>query len=206
MPALPSEYACPVCPQGKGNWVQIFASAGELSCSKGLHRWNDTQSFLDLNPQMVFKVTVPKALPQENHTPFNLKIPISLKTALDAKYGDKAGPTMLGILWQMLEGEAMIVPETDIQRLAERLGKRPANSSELIGLVYSKVCEADDAKDERDTALKDLKAYEGMYPGRVVVDLGENYSEAREKAKEAQMPVQMWVAKRFTDAMKDNWF
>jgi hypothetical protein len=205
MPALASEYACPACPQGNGNWVQIFASAGELSCAKG-HRWNDTASFLDLNPKMVFKVSVPKNLPQENHTPFNLKVPISLKTALDAKYGDKAGPTMLGILWQMIEGDAMVIPESDVQRLAERLGKRPDNSSELIGLVYAKTCEADDAKAERDTAVQDLKAYEGMSIGRVVINLGDQYEAARQKAKDDSMPVKVWVEKRFSDAMENNWF
>lgn len=206
MPALPSEYACPACPQGKGNWVQIFASAGELSCAKGLHKWNDTQAFLDANPQMVFKVTVPKALPQENHTPFNLKIPISLKTALDAKFGDKAGPTMLGILWQMLEGEAMIVPETDIQRLAERLGKRPANSSELIGLVYALSCQTEEAQQERDIAVKDVKAYEGMSPGRVVIDLGDQFTEAQVKAKDSSLPVKVWAEQALRNGLENNWF
>lgn len=205
MPALASEYACPACPQGKGNWVQIFASAGELSCAKG-HKWNDTASFLDMNPQMIFKVIVPKALPQENHTPFNLKIPISLKTALDAKYGDKAAATMLAILWQMIEGEAMMIPETDVQRLAERLGKRPVNSSDLIGLVYALSCQAEEAIQERDIAVKDVKAYEGMSPGRVVIDLGEHFAEAQVKAKDASLPVKVWAEQAIRGGLESNWF
>jgi len=113
---------------------------------------------------------------------------------------------MLGILWQMIEGDSMVIPESDVQRLAERLGKRPDNSSELVGLVYSSVCTADDAKAERDVAVKDLKAYEGMSVGRVVVDLEDVYLTAQEKAKDAELPLKVWVQRTIVNGLRDNWF
>lgn len=208
MPALASEYQCPSC----NTPSQIFASAGELSCSKG-HRWNDTQAFLDLNPQMKFKVKVNGNLPQENRTPLRVSIPIGLEDALRAKFtvGDvyekeRLESTVTAVLWGLTEGDSMILSAAQVAQLQEHLGKRPENSGELIGLVYSKVCEANDAKSERDTAVKDVQAYEGMSPGRVVIDLSDVINQVREKASDAQLPPKLWAERTLVNGIKDNWF
>jgi hypothetical protein len=203
---MKSEFSCPTCKRSTGALNQILANAGELVCSKDpSHKWNDTMEFLNLSPSVDFKVTMAVS-PQENRTPFTIPVPINLKKELEKKYGDKLYATVVAILNQMNEGTAMLIPNTDVERLVERLGSKFNNSSELVGLVYSKVCEADDAKAERDTVLKDLKAYEDRYPGRVVVDLGPQANAAQAKAVDANMPVKLWVEQQLQTAIESNWF
>jgi len=203
MPVLKTEFQCPECVKATGQSVQIVASAGELSCPNG-HKWNDTMSFMNLSPKMVFKVIMP-ILPQQNHVPLTITVPAQLKEHLNATYGEKLGPTVVGVLSQ-LSNNSLVISDGDLERLQERLGKRPVNSGELVGLVYSKVCEADDAKAERDLAVADLKAYEGLAPGRVVIDLGDQFVTAQMKAKDAEMPLKYWCEKVFVGALRDAWF
>jgi hypothetical protein len=203
---LKTEFSCPVCKKTTGESNQVLATAGELCCSKNSsHRWNDTMTFLNLGPVAEFKV-MPLVAEQTDRTPFTIPVPINLKKQLEDKYGAKLYATVVAILNQMNEGTAMIVPNTDVERLVERLGAKFNNSSELVGVVYSKVCEADDARAERDNAVKDLKAYEGLSPGRVVVDLGPQMSAAQAKAVDAQMPLKMWVETQLRNAISENWF
>jgi hypothetical protein len=207
MPVIKSEFSCPICKRASGALHQIIANAGELQCSgNSNHRWNDTQAFYNEGPTMDFKPEMPKNLPQENHTPLTITVPIRLKETLEQMYGQKLSATCAAILSQMSEGRAMVIPDTDVERLKERLGKRPDNSGELVGLIYSLVCQTDDAKSERDTAVKDLKAYEGLAPGRIVVDLGDQYVTAQAKAKDAELPLKLWVERAVTGGLRDGWF
>lgn len=211
MPLIKSEYACPICEAQTGQHHQICANAGELVCSfNGQHKWNDAPSFMAMNPKMVFKVPPPQFAPQKNLTPVQLSIPIEIKNALDAKFGDKLSATLSGILQQMVEGEVMVIPELDLERISsgEGLGKRPQNSSELFGMIYSLRMEVMDAKNTAEAAAKDLQAYRGISPGRVVVDLGDLYAEAQSRAANAEppLPVDMYVAKCIKEGLRDNWF
>lgn len=207
MPIIKTEFGCPDCKQSTGQSVQIIANGGSLTCGRG-HSWGDTQAFLSRNPLAEFKPEMPKNLPQEGHTPLTISVPIRLKGTLETMYGDKLSATASALLSQMAEGKAMIVPDTDLERLREGhiLGKKPENSSELVGLVYAKACEANDAKLEKDNAVADLKAYEGMSVGRVVIDLGDQLNAARERARDDNMPLKLWVETRFNTALKDGWF
>lgn len=206
MPLVKSEYACPLCAM-EGKTSQIVANMGELLCSvNGTHKWNDAAAFSALNPQMKFKVEMPKSLPQQNYEPFNLSVPLGLKGALETKYGDKAAATAASILMQMIEGNIMIVGQTDLERLTTHLGKTPDNSGELVGMVYAKAQEAEEAKQIAEAAGKDLKAYEGLSVGRVVVDLGDQYQNALDKARGEDLPLKIWVERALKNGLENSWF
>ena len=104
------------------------------------------------------------------------------------------------------DGDVMIVGQTDMGRLFDRLGQKFTNSSELVGVVYAKMCEVDEAKAEATAATEDLKAYESRSPGRVVVDLGDQFATAQAKAKDAETPLKLWLDERLRAALVDNWF
>jgi hypothetical protein len=199
-----TEFSCPTCKRTTGTAVQVVANMGKLSCPKG-HTWADTADFYSENPIMEFKVEIPKNLPQQNYAPLTISVPLPLKQHLEATYGEKLSATVAAVLSQ-LSVNSMVISDGDLQRLAERLGARPKNSSELVGLIYSKTCETDDAKQERDIAVKDLKAYEGMSPGRIVIDLSDQLVTAQTKAQDAALPVKVWCERVFTGALRDNWF
>jgi hypothetical protein len=208
MPLIKSEYGCPICKRA-GVKSQIFANLGELLCEKdGTHKWSDTQSFYAEQPTMDFALSKPQALPQQNYVNAQLSVPPGLIDTLRAKYGDKTEATMVSILMQMVEGDILIVGQTDLDRIASRLGKVPENSSELYGMIYAKTEEVLEAKQMAEAAAADLKAYEGLSPGRVVVDLGDQFAEAKVRAANAEPPEPLayWVAKKIRDGIRDNWF
>ncbi len=212
MPLIKSEFSCPTCKRaGKTN--QIYANAGELVCSgDGTHKWVDTQSFYAERPTMDFAVA-PRALPLANkdgvqHVQTKVLLPPGLKEKLDAKYGDTTDATLASILMQMVEGKILIIGQTDLDRIAARMGSEPTTSSELYGMIYAKTEEVLEAKQMAAAAAADLKAYEGLSPGRVVIDLAEQFGEAQERARNSEPPEPLayWCARKLRDGIKDNWF
>jgi hypothetical protein len=207
MPVFKTEFACRLCKDATGKSVQIVAVGGKLECPNG-HSWNDTATFQAMHGKdmMEFKVAPPVFPPQQNHTPITVTVPNSVKDAAQAKFGDKLNPTIAGLLQMLCEGDILIINATDLQRISDKLGKRPSSSSELYGMIYALGCEMEDAKQITESAQRDLKAYEGMAPGRVVVDLGDQYSECVERSKTAGQPLKFWVESNLRNAVKDNWF
>jgi len=209
MPAFKTEFSCPKCKRETGQSNQISAAEGRLTCpANSNHRWDDTAAFYADGPQMEFKVGPAKFPPVEGQTPITLKIPLRIKTDLSAQWGsdEAVSARVADILLQMAEGEVMILGMTDKGRLFDRLGQKFSNSSELVGIVYAKMCEVDEAKGERDAAVEDLKAYESRSPGRVIVDLGDQFATAQAKAKDAETPLKLWIEERTRMALQENWF
>ena len=204
MPTLKSEWGCPKCERETGKMVQILAQEGRLICPENsTHKWTDTPSFFADQPKMRFK---PELLTAQQTDIAPLKLTMKNKTlsAARKKYGDKLEATVAQMIEQLTEGDMMIVGETDLGRIKDRMGQRPSNSSELVGMIYAKMCEVDEAKEDRDRAIKDLKAYESMSPGRVVVDLGQNLQAAIDKAD--GVPVKLWLESKIATALQENWF
>lgn len=207
MPTYKSEFACPKCKKETGKSVQILASEGFLTCpDNSNHRWVDTAAFYADGPTKEFKVAPPSFPKVEGQTPITLTIPLRVKEELDKRWGGNLNAQVATVLLQMADGAPLLIGQEDVNRLRDRLGKTPADSSDLVGMVYAKICEVDDLKLERDEAVKDLKAYEGMSRGRVVVDLGDQYEAAVGKAKDQELPVGAFVNRMVRTALENNWF
>ena len=207
MPILKSEFSCPACKRETGQSNQISAADGRLICpANPNHRWEDTAAFYAEGPVMEFKVGPAKFPPAEGQTPITLKVPQRIKDALTSRYAGGVDAAVAEVLLQLVDGDVMIVGETDKQRLFDRLGQKFSNSGELVGVVYAKMCEVDEAKGERDAAVEDLKAYESRSPGRIVVDLADQFSVAQSKAKDAETPLKVWLEDQLRNALQNNWF
>ena len=209
MPVLKTEFACPKCKRETGKSTQIMAAEGRLTCpANSNHKWEDTAAFYADGATMEFKVGPAKFPPVEGLTPFTLKIPLRIKSELEKRWGteDAVSARIADVLLQLVDGDVMIVGQTDMGRLFDRLGQKFTNSSELVGVVYAKMCEVDEAKAEATAATEDLKAYESRSPGRVVVDLGDQFATAQAKAKDAETPLKLWLDERLRAALVDNWF
>lgn len=209
MPVLKTEFSCPRCKRETGQTNQISAAEGRLMCPiNSNHRWDDTAAFYADGPQMEFKVGPAKFPSPEGQTTITLKIPQRIKDALDGRYATGLESVVANVLLQLVDGDVMVVGETDKNRLFERLGQKFTNSSELVGVVWAKMCEVDEAKAEAQAATEDLKAYENRSPGRIVVDLGDEYEPAKERAKNSEppMPLKMFIEEKLRMALKENWF
>jgi hypothetical protein len=209
MPVTKSEFSCPRCKKETGQSNQISAADGRLICPVNPnHKWVDTAAFYADGPIMEFRVGPAKFPPVEGQTPITLKIPLRIKTELEQRWGaeEAVSAKIADVLLQLVDGDVMVLGQGDMTRLFERLGQKFSNSSELVGVVYAKMCEVDEAKGERDSAIEDLKAYESRSPGRVIVDLGTQFEAAKAKAKDAEMPLKEWVQTQLFNGLDNNWF
>jgi hypothetical protein len=129
-----------------------------------------------------------------------------VKQGLEAKFGNTSSSTIAGILGMLSEGEILIIPESDLQRMKERFGKRPESSTELFGLMYSQSMDLETANLVATNAQKDVQAYEGRNPNSVLIDLGPLYGTVIEKAREQNEPVKIWIERNLKTAIENSWF
>lgn len=206
MPEIRTEYACPLCPAD--NPGQIVASSGSLECSinRSGHRWNDTKSFMDLKPVMGFKAT-PQTFPaQSGHVKYDVMISLGTKAKLETKYGGKTNSTVSGVLDMMAEGNILIIPESDVERIRRLINKRPESSAELFGIMFALDQQALDAKNAQESAEKELAAYEKSVPGKMVIDISSILDQVKEKAQSAELPLRTWIETNLKNAIENNWF
>ena len=207
MPSFRTGYSCPSCKRVTGDTNEIVAEGRILKCSKvEEHQWADMQDFLDLRPQIEFKMEQQKSVNQPNHTPITVNVPVRVKNSIQSRFGDKADATVAGVLSMMAEGEVLVVGETDLHRLATILKERPKNGSHLYGMVYALTEEIKEAKQLSEAAVKDLKAYEGMSVGRVVVNLEDQFANASDRARAENMPLAVWVSRCLKNGLENSWF
>ena len=201
MPIVKTRYGCPTC------GAQVNAENRKLVCSANpAHFWVDTAAFIGLNPPVKYEESKPPVAPQTNHVKLEVTVPPRVKAALEAKFGATSESTIAGVLAMLSEGDIMIIPESDLQRMKERFGKRPESSGELFGLMYSMSMDLETEKLTADTARKDVQAYEGRNPNSVLIDLGPIYGTVVEKARDQNEPVKVWVERNLKNAVENSWF
>jgi hypothetical protein len=203
-----TQYSCPTCREA-GVKSQIVASGGnKLVCRSNPsgHLWTDVMEFKNLRPTMEFNVGPPVIATQTGHTTMQVSLPIAHKTILEAKMGATLNSTVAGILSMLAEGDVMIVPSGDIQRIKELINEKPKTSAELFGVIYAMHLRETEAKENERKALEEVKAYEGLNRKLVVVDLGDQRDNAEEKAKSESLPLKLYVEKNLRMALENNWF
>jgi hypothetical protein len=168
--------------------------------------WNDLAVFQGLNPAVKYEEDKPPVAPQPNHVKVEVTVPPRVKQALEEKFGSTSASTIAGVLAMLAEGEVLIVPESDLQRMKERFGKRPESSGELFGLLYSLSMDLETEKLVATNAQKDVQAYEGRNPNSVLVDLGALYGPVLEKARDQNETAKMWLERNLKNAIENNWF
>ena len=206
-----TEFSCPACEAANptGTPGQISYVPGSITCSiNPAHTWRDTKEFGDLKPQRRFTVAAAKMPPQVNHVKMTVMIPLGVKTILETQWGARLDETVAGVLTMMSEGNSLMVPKADLQRMKERLGKIPESSAELFGLIYALGLQKDEAAAEVETVRQDLAAYDGLNKGSVVVNLGDNFGSAQEKARsqEPPEPLKVFIERVVRTALTENWF
>lgn len=200
-----TEYACPLCPTDDPG--QIGAGNGALTCQKNpAHIWNDVKSFKDLNPEMRFKVADAKFPAQVNHVKMEVTVPLAVKTRLETKWGVRVSQTVSGVLEMMSEGDVLIVPESDCDRIRKLTNHKPGSSAELFGILFALDQQATDAKNEVEMLRKDVAAYEGRSSGYVMVNIADIQSEIQSRAQEANLPVKLWLEDKLKTAIQNSWF
>jgi len=118
-------YACPMC----GAQMQAFNR--QLTCSvNSNHTWNDIAVFQSLNPQVKYEEAKPPVVVQAKHVKVEVTVPPMVKQGLEEKFGSTSSSTIAGVLGMLAEGGVLIIPEADLQRIREKLGKRPESPGE----------------------------------------------------------------------------
>ena len=194
-------YSCPSC------GAQMQAENRQLICSANRsHSWNDIATFQSLNPQVKYEEAKPPVVVQANHVKVEVTVPPRVKQGLEAKFGSTSSSTIAGVLGMLSEGEVLIIPETDLQRIKEKLGKMPESSGELFGMIYNLSMELETANLIAEEAKKDVAIYEGRNPGAVVLNLGPLYGPVVEKARDQNETASMWLMRNLKTAIDNSWF
>jgi hypothetical protein len=95
---------------------------------------------------------------------------------------------------------------TDVERLKMMMPERPKSGSHLIGMIFAMQQDVQEAKGIAEAAASTTKAYEGMNPGKVVVDLGGNYQYALDRAKSEGLPLKVWMDQNVKTALDNTWW
>jgi len=205
--AIRTGYGCPACRDTSGDVNEILAEDRQLICSKvPAHVFPDMDAFIDMKPVMAFEQAKVRPAPQTNHTSVNVSIAVNTYNALLEKYGDRLNATLAGLLNVIAEGQSLIVTETDLQRLKTVFNEMPKNSSHLFGLVYAMQLQTQEAKQTAQLATDEVKAYENISPGKVVLDLGEHFNYVVDRAKSEGLPTKMWMEQQVKNALANQWF
>ena len=206
MPVLKTEFSCPACKK-TGITTQIIAADGRLQCpANSNHRWIDTPAFYADGPVMEFKVGPPVFPKVDGQVEVKVNVPKRIKAQLDTAFGNDLHAQVANLLLLLSEGGVMVIGKVDLERIVDKLGKRPRDSSEMYGIICATMAENDEAKQERDSAVADLKAYEGLSRGRVVLDLGDQFEYAAGKAKDENLPLALWLGRSVKNALENSWF
>jgi len=199
--ATKTKYACPSC------GGQIIAGNHRLECStNSAHVWTDIAVFMALNPAEKYEESKPPVAPQINRVEMKVSVLPRVKQGLDARFGSTAESAIAEVLGMLSEGEIMIIPESDLQRMKERFGKKPESSGELFSLMYSLSMDLETEKLTAESARKDLLAYEGRNPNSVLIDLGALYGAVLEKARDQGETAKMFLERSLKTALENNWF
>ncbi len=161
---------------------------------------------MGLNPQVKYEESKPPVVVQQNHVKLEVTVPPRVKAGLEAKFGNASSSTIAGVLDMLSEGEVLIIPESDLQRIKEKFGKRPESSGELFGLIYNLTMELETEKLIAEEAKKDVAIYEGRNPGAVLVNLGPLYGPVMEKARDQNETAKMFLERSLKMALENNWF
>lgn len=209
MPIIRSGYSCPTCKRKTGDINEVVADGGKLSCSKHPeHRWDDSSDFLDAQPDIDFKQAQERPKSQSNHTSLSVSIPVNTANRLLEMFGDRMDVTVAGVLNTIAEGEVMMVGETDLKRIGGALKERPKNAGHLFGLLFALTEQIEELRLIAENAQKEVKAYEGISPGRVVVNLADLLEPARQRAQneEPPLPLGLWLERQIRTAIENNWW
>lgn len=201
MRTVRTNYGCPDC------GGQIVASNGKLECSKNpSHFWNDIETFTKRGPRVMYEGEKPIVAQQTKYVKVEVMVPPYVENGLRNRFGGNANETIAGALGMLAEGEVMMVPKVDLDRMKESLGKVPESSAEMCGLVYSLKMDVENEKAAKENAENDLKAYRGGSPRCVVIDLGKHFESAVSKAKDSGEPLKYWLEKVLGNGIENNWF
>jgi hypothetical protein len=201
---------CPDClAQGKEN-VRLFtrADAGYY-CLGGGHRWNDYDQLMARNPRkMQFKGIVAR---QDGFVKMTIEIPGSVAELIQKKFGEKLSATLAGVM-DVLSGErCILMGESDVKRLQDRLGEEVKSPAFIVGKVW----ELKEATIELQATVDKLrdnlrqrmagKTSEPLSDTMMILDLGELSGPLMEKANEKEWTPDMYVLEAVRLAIEGNW-
>lgn len=200
-------YSCPRCKRETGATNEILAGNQKLVCKANpLHEWNDMDVFFSERPTMDFPKERPRPAPQANHAKVSVSVPAATLNKLQAKFGDRLDASLTASLNSLAEGSGFNVSQVDMERLTQALPERPRDINHLFGMIYALSEQRNEYKLTAETAQREVKAYEGMNPGKVMIDLGAQHATAAQKALDEGVPLKVWVEQRMITGLESGWW
>src|SRR5579872_2173800 len=195
-----SGIGCPICPQTPPVPVRVQGSS--YRCDNG-HTWNDYGDLMAMNPPMI-QVRMPPAR-QDGWEEVRIAIPGSLRKEFWAKFGEHAAPTLIGLMDQAVQREALSIGEEDLTAIRNHVSIPIKSGAAIKGVIIALVKENADYRDRVEKLQRMRPALKGKENGVTVELEPESLEYLVRKASEEGITIDEFLARFVNSACQNQW-
>jgi hypothetical protein len=201
--------ACPSCAAAGNPNVRMFSRAGAgYYCVGGGHKWMDFDQLMGLNPQKM-EYRGRKTI-QANYRKVEVEVPSEVAEAFLAKFGDRGAATLASVMGVLSRQRSMMIGETDLKTIEERVGQTVPNGAAIAGHLYSLKSTIDEQKATIERLRNNLqqmgRGQHAISDSTVFVELGENLaSRLQETAQSKDWTPESYIVEAVRLAIEGGW-
>jgi hypothetical protein len=202
--------ACPRCDAAGEPGVRMFSREGVgYYCIKQNHTWKDFDELMAAGPKKLEYRGIQAR--QEGHVEVKIKVPGNVADAFMKRFGERGGATLAAIMNTLSDSRSMMLTESDLKNIEEKLGKPVTNGSAIAGEFYSMKTALDQAtadvtrlRTSLQTAARGSRVQ--VSDSTVIVDLGEELSEkVNREAASREWSAETYIQEATRLAVEGGW-
>lgn len=203
--------ACPRCKAAGKTGVRMFAreGAGYYCVGDPQHKWNDFDALMGENPEkLAYRGIVAK---QEGHIKIQVEVPAAVGEAFMKRFGDRGAATLSAVMNTLSDSRSMILSESDLRNIEDKLGKPVSNGSSIAGELYALKTELEQEKattarlrTNLHTAARGSRVQ--VSDSTVIVDLGDELAEkVNQQAASREWSAETYIQEATRLAIEGGW-
>lgn len=172
---------CPDCAMAGNAGMRLFAREGiGYYCVKGSHVWKDFDALMARNPKKLeFRGITAR---QEGYKEIKISVPGNVADTFMARFGERGAATLASIMNTLSDSRSMMLTESDLKNIEDKLGKPVANGTMIAGEFYAMKTQLDEQKATVERLRNNLQtAARGsrvqVSDSTVVVELNDDVAE-----------------------------
>lgn len=202
--------ACPRCEAAGEPGVRMFSREGVgYYCIKNNHVWKDFDELMAAAPKALTYRGIQAR--QEGHVEVKVKVPGNIADAFRQRFGDRGDATLASLMGTISESRSMMLSESDLKNIEEKLGKPVTNGIAIAGELYSLKQQVDEAaatvtrlRTNLQTAARGSRVQ--VSDCTVIVDLGEELAEkVNREAAQREWSAETYIQEATRLAIEGGW-
>ena len=173
--------ACPRCEAAGEPSVRMFSREGVgYYCIKNNHIWKDFDELMAAQPKKLPYRGITAR--QDQYTKVQVEVPGAVAEAFMKRFGDRGAATLASLMNTLSDARSMVLTESDLKNIEEKLGEPVTNGTALAGRFYALKQQLDEAnatvnrlRTNLQTAARGSRVQ--VSDSVVVIDLGDDLAE-----------------------------